>query len=94
MGFAKWFRAPKAKSSPPPIRTTTKPNSCVPGQRVGDLCPDCGHAFDKHRLVGSGPQPTEGWMECPVEGCVCKMTWSADADVARKLEAVFKPLTD
>ena len=33
-----------------------------------ELCRQCGHPFDAHRLLGHGHPPTEGWMECPVEG--------------------------
>ncbi len=39
-------------------------------------CHKCGHDFNAHMLKGYGSPPTEGWMECPVEGCKCDMTWS------------------
>jgi hypothetical protein len=52
-----------------------------------DLCAYCGHLFNPHRLCGHGNPPTEGWMECPVEGCECKMTWSLPAEVAAQIEA-------
>ena len=56
-----------------------------------DLCAQCGHPFNPHRLSGYGDPPTEGWMECPVEGCGCRMTWSMDADVSAEIKACFKP---
>lgn len=40
------------------------------------MCTQCGHPFNPHRLLGYGDPPTAGWMECPVEGCPCRMTWS------------------
>jgi hypothetical protein len=58
-----------------------------------DLCPECGHLFGRYRLLGYGVPPTEGWMECPIEGCTCKMTWNMNADDAPKLKTVFKPMS-
>jgi hypothetical protein len=46
---------------------------CVVGR---PMCPACGHPENPHRLCGYGEPPTEGWMECPVEGCACSRTWS------------------
>jgi len=43
---------------------------------AADFCKQCGHPFAPHRVLGYGQPPTEGWMECPVEGCDCHMTWS------------------
>jgi len=46
----------------------------IPGE--DEICSQCGHLFNPHRLLGYGDPPTEGWMECPVPGCTCRMTWS------------------
>jgi hypothetical protein len=63
------------------------------------LCWQCGHLFNPHRLLGYGDLPTEGWMECPVEGCECRMTWSMDRrrmdpNVSDKIKATFKLLPE
>jgi hypothetical protein len=52
----------------------TDASTPVPGE--DEMCAQCGHPFNPHRLLGYGDPPTEGWMECPVEGCACRMTWS------------------
>ena len=59
--------------------------------RADDMCTQCGHPFNPHRLLGCGSPPTEGWMECPVEGCNCKMTWSLEPDVASRINAKGEP---
>lgn len=41
-----------------------------------ETCKQCGHPFSPHRVLGYGQPPVEGWMECPVEGCTCNITWS------------------
>ena len=46
----------------------------IPG--ADELCQQCGHSWNDHRLYGYGAPPTEGWMDCPVDGCQCSMTWS------------------
>ncbi len=43
-----------------------------------ELCKICNHLWDDHLLKGKMPNPVEGWMECPVEGCTCRRTWSID----------------
>ena len=49
-----------------------------------ELCDQCGHDFNAHLVKASMDTPSEGWMECPVDGCECHRTWSleqkADAD--------------
>lgn len=57
----------------------------VPG--ADELCNHCGHLFNPHRLCGYGDPPTEGWMECPVESCDCRMTWSMAPEVAEQVRA-------
>lgn len=41
-----------------------------------EMCGQCQHPFDDHVLKGPGDPPMWGWMTCPVEGCLCWMTWS------------------
>jgi hypothetical protein len=41
-----------------------------------DPCRQCGHEFNHHQLKGYGEPPVEGWIECPIEGCRCHMTWA------------------
>ena len=48
----------------------------VPGAE--EMCAHCGHPWNPHQVFGYGDPPTEGWIECPVEGCTCRMTWSED----------------
>lgn len=60
----------------------------VPG--ADELCSQCGHLFNPHRLLGYGDPPTEGWMEGPVEGCECRMTWDMAPDVSDNIKATFK----
>ena len=43
-----------------------------------EVCGQCGHKWNDHLIYGQDESPTEGWMECPVEGCACRMTWSLD----------------
>ena len=64
----------------------------IPDETPGadQLCEQCGHLFNPHRLLGYGDPPTEGWMECPAEGCNCRMTWSMDPNVSDKIKATFK----
>ena len=50
-------------------------NQEFPNANVAD-CDLCGHNFDDHLVKGYGELPLEGWMECPVSGCNCSMTWS------------------
>ena len=52
-----------------------------------ELCTQCGHNMSAHRLCGYGSPPTEGWMECPVEGCRCKNTWSLSPEIAAQVKA-------
>ena len=68
----------------------------IPDETPGadQLCEQCGHLFNPHRLLGYGDPPTEGWMECPVEGCKCRMTWSMDPNVSDKIKATFKLLPE
>jgi hypothetical protein len=53
--------------------------------RNDELCSQCGHPFNSHRLLGYGSPPIEGWMECPVEGCGCQMTWSVEPALAAQM---------
>jgi hypothetical protein len=55
-----------------------------------ELCRQCGHPFNPHRLLGYGNPPTEGWTECPVEGCACRMTWSMDPKAPDHIKNIFK----
>jgi hypothetical protein len=55
--------------------------------RAHELCTQCGHDMSAHRLCGYGSPPSEGWMECPVEGCACKNTWSLSPEVAAQVKA-------
>lgn len=48
----------------------------VPGEE--EMCVQCGHPWHPHQVFGAGDPPTEGWIECPVEGCRCRMTWTVD----------------
>jgi len=57
------------------------------GEDSDGLCKQCGHPWDAHRLCGHGSPPTEGWIECPVEGCTCHGTWSFEAEVAAQIKA-------
>lgn len=57
------------------------------GEDLNGLCKQCGHPWDPHRLCGYGLPPTEGWIECPVEGCKCHGTWSLPEDVAAQIKA-------
>jgi hypothetical protein len=59
--------------------------------RADDMCTQCGHPFNSHRLLGYGSPPTEGWMECPIQGCDCKMTWSLEPEVASQIKAKGEP---
>jgi hypothetical protein len=52
-----------------------------------ELCSQCHHSWDAHRLCGYGEPPTEGWMECPVEGCECRKTWSLSPEIAVEVKA-------
>jgi ribosomal protein L32 len=67
------------------------PNN-VPGS--DQVCDQCGHLFNPHRLSGYGEHPTEGWTECPVMGCECRGTWSMDPDVSNKIRDLFQPPSD
>jgi hypothetical protein len=58
-----------------------------------DLCRTCGHPNGDHRLCGYGAPPTEGWIECPVEGCACPATWSLEPEVAAQIRALQKETT-
>src|SRR5262245_25730164 len=51
-----------------------------------ELCQQCGHPWDDHLLKGYGDPPTDGWMECPVEGCQCRMTWSVDDQLRQEID--------
>lgn len=48
----------------------------VPAPGAEEMCTQCGHPWNPHLVMGYGDPPTEGWIECPVEGCTCTMTWS------------------
>ena len=50
------------------------------------LCEQCGHNWDAHLLYGYGSPPTEGWMECPVEGCGCKKTWGLSPEMTAQMK--------
>jgi hypothetical protein len=51
------------------------------------LCEQCGHNWDAHLLYGYGSPPTEGWMECPMEGCECKKTWGLSPEMTAQIKA-------
>jgi hypothetical protein len=67
--------------------TVSDATKSVPG--LDKLCKQCGHLINPHRLLGYGNPPTQGWTECPVEGCGCKMTWSADPEAAEHIKNIF-----
>jgi hypothetical protein len=50
-------------------------------------CGQCGHPWQEHLLCATSRPPTEGWIECPVEGCKCHQTWSMPAETAAQLRA-------
>lgn len=52
-----------------------------------EVCNQCGHNWNSHRLCGYGNPLTEGWVECPETGCPCKKTWSLPAEVAERIKA-------
>jgi hypothetical protein len=60
------------------------------GNQTPELCPACGHNYDNHRVCGYGNPPTEGWMECPVPGCKCPMTWSVPPEVAAEIKKMSR----
>ena len=66
-------------------RNMNETSAEIPG--ADELCAQCGHPFNPHRLLGYGSPPTEGWMECPVEGCTCHMTWSLQPEAAAQIKA-------
>ena len=47
-----------------------------PEEQAKELCVQCGHLWNDHLVKTIALPPTEGWMECPVEGCHCHFTWS------------------
>lgn len=51
----------------------------TPAPGADELCVQCGHPWIPHQVFGAGDPPREGWIECPVQGCTCRMTWSVDA---------------
>ncbi len=57
------------------------------GEDSKGLCTQCGHPWDPHRFCGYGSPPTEGWIECPVEGCKCHGTWSLEEEGAAQIKA-------
>jgi hypothetical protein len=54
-----------------------------------EICDQCGHDWNAHRVCGYGSPPTEGWIECPVEGCACHKTWSLPPEVAMQVSTKF-----
>jgi hypothetical protein len=61
--------------------------------RIGDLeavertCEQCGHPWEEHLMCSQAQPPTEGWIECPEEGCSCRSSWKltvGDAAEMRK----------
>jgi hypothetical protein len=48
-------------------------------------CEQCGHPWQEHQLCATSRPPTEGWIECPAEGCKCHQTWSVPPDTAAEL---------
>jgi hypothetical protein len=50
-----------------------------------EICIQCGHPFNAHRLHGFAPSPTEGWIDCPVQGCTCKATWRMGPGETRRI---------
>ena len=47
------------------------------------ICGRCGHDWNKHKLIGYGKPPLEGWIVCPEEDCFCFMTW--DTPIAKRI---------
>jgi hypothetical protein len=63
--------------------------------KADDLCKQCGHAWNDHKLLTDKDPPVEGWMECPVAGCTCRFTWSLPApfetdEITKAAEYVLK----
>ena len=57
---------------------------------AGDnTCEQCGHPWQEHHLCATSRPPTEGWIECPTEGCDCHQTWSVPPDTAAQLRAHY-----
>ena len=46
------------------------------------ICTQCGHDWGKHKLMGYGEPPREGWMVCPEKDCFCFNTWDLDIRVS------------
>jgi len=46
------------------------------------ICSLCGHDWGKHKLMGYGNPPLEGWYVCPDEDCFCFGTWNIDKRVS------------
>jgi hypothetical protein len=51
-----------------------------------DLCRLCGHSVNQHQMRGWTAEgetaPTQGWMICPDQGCLCFRTWSLGGNAA------------
>jgi apolipoprotein N-acyltransferase len=45
-------------------------------------CTQCVHDWDKHKIMGYGEPPREGWMVCPEKDCFCFNTWDLDIKVS------------
>jgi len=74
------------KSNVRPHVTSSKPVSSETVDPAHESCGQCGHNWNAHRLCGYGDPPTEGWMECPVEGCECRKTWGLSPEVAARVK--------
>jgi len=74
------------KSDPFYVRADAARQWCERNEPGSDeICIQCGHPFNPHRFHGFAPSPTEGWIDCPVEGCTCKGTWRMAPGEARKI---------
>ncbi|MBK7884275.1 MAG: hypothetical protein IPJ81_11120 [Chitinophagaceae bacterium] len=59
-----------------------------------EICSICGHDWGKHKLMGHGNPPQEGWMACPEEDCFCFLTWDLDQRVNKdKFGKLYKDET-
>ncbi len=60
------------------------------GNAGSDICESCVHLWSEHRLCAISRPPTEGWIECPADGCECHRTWSMPADTAEQVRQMHQ----
>jgi hypothetical protein len=52
------------------------------------LTPESTGCIPGHALTTLDYPPTEGWIECPVDGCTCRQTWSLEPEVAAQIRTL------